>query len=202
MRLLPQPWLRTVAATLLLAGLGTSHGLTHEIVPGVRGLGSLALHPLVAVDTVLVVLGMALLAGGGERPRGLLAGLPAIVLGAVAGVWLQRMALAVPGLWRAPLLVGLGLGLMVASGVAPGWRVTLACWLVSASVVALAVPPEHAGLAGRAEAVAAVTAVLGAAMALVALPRAAISSPLLRIGARVAGAWIAAIAVLGLAVPR
>ncbi|MGE0767264.1 MAG: hypothetical protein AB7L90_12430 [Hyphomicrobiaceae bacterium] len=184
----------------LTAGLVGSAG-AHEILPGVTGFPSLVLHPFVAVETALVLLGFAIVVGAaGLRPP-LGWGIVMLAAGAVAGVLLQTAALVVPGLWRLPLVLALCLGAVAATGLAAsGWCLAAMSLLVS-TAIGVAVPPERPGLAGRAEAAAAVIAAILATVLVVSLPRFALSRfRAVRLAGRVGGAWIMAIALLGLAV--
>jgi hypothetical protein len=180
-----------------LAGVAEAH----EIIPGVTGFASLLLHPFVAVETALVMVGLALVTGAAESWRGLLFVCAVSIIGAAAGVMLQPWAILVPGLWRLPLLLALLLGTVAALG-QPAARPTLLVLAAAASVVVgLAVPPERPGLPGRLEAIIAVASAVLVVLLVIAVPRAAFARfRAVQIAGQIAGAWIFAIALLGMAI--
>jgi hypothetical protein len=166
----------------------------------VTGFASLVLHPFVAVETILVIAALALAVGATERPALVLfATLPAAA-GAMLGAALQVEALLWPGLWRLPLVVGLALGMVAASGRSGGTWESLAIAFIAATTIGLGVTAEAPGLAGRFEAGAAAAAAVVLGLIVIALPRALLHHVVARLAGRVAGAWIVAIAALGLAV--
>lgn len=188
----------------LMAGLvpllASSPAAAHVIIEGVTGFASLVLHPLVAVDTILVIAALATVVGATERPMlPLLCPLPALV-GGVLGVSLQLQALLWPGLWRLPLVVAIALAAYAASGrnMAP-WG-ALAATLIAATTVGLGLVPESPDLGGRLEAGAAAAAALLLGLLVLAWPRTMTRHHIARLAGRVMSAWIAAIAALGLAV--
>jgi len=177
-----------------------SSAAAHEIVPGLRGFPSLLLHPFVAVDMVLIMVGLALVAGASAPRVPVAAGVVAIVVGSFIGVISQPSALTVPGLWRGPLVLAFVLGALAAAGraLSPGALVVLG--VVASVAIGLGVPPERAGWIGRAEVAGATTVAIMAMLLALALPRAALGGhALVRMAGRVAGAWCVAIASLGLA---
>lgn len=184
---------------LALLVIGATPAAAHEIWPGLPGVVSMVLHPFLAPEIVLVMMGMALLAGVDERRTTVLLCLPMAAVGVAVGLGAQGSLLAVPGLWRLPMIVAIGLGLLVASGLRIGQMTTLIAALLAAATVGLGVPRERPFLSGAIEAGAGVAIALAIMLAVVALPRARLRHPIPRIAARVAGAWIAAIALLGLA---
>jgi hypothetical protein len=172
----------------------------HEVVPGVRGFASLLLHPFIAVETVLLMIGLALIVGAADgRPR-LIAAIITLPLGALAGVALQPLLVSVPGLWRLPLGLAFILGAAAAAGRALRLPALIALMLLVALTIAFAVPPERPGLAGRLEVAAAVNAAILLVLLVVAMPRALLNHrhPA-RLAGQILGAWIVAISLLGIA---
>ena len=192
--------IRHVGMTLLvLLALGSVPATAHEIWQGMPGVVSMVLHPFLAPEIVLVMAGLALLAGTDERRATVLLCALIATTGAAIGLAAQGALLAFPGPWRWPMLAASGLGLVVASGVRIGRAGTLAATLLAAAVVGLGVPRERPFLSGAIEAWVGVSVALAIMLALVTMPRASMRHPFVRIAARVAGAGIAAISMLGLA---
>jgi hydrogenase/urease accessory protein HupE len=186
-----------VTTTLLVT---VSSASAHEIVPGLRGFPSLLLHPFVAVEMVLIMVGLALAAGASGPQMPLAAGMVAVMLGSLAGAVAQPSALTVPGLWRGPLVLALGLGALVATGRSLGRSVLVALGFVAAIAIGLGVPPERVGWVGKVEVAGAAAAAIAVTLLALALPRAKFADHApVRIATRIAGAWCVAIASLGLA---
>ena len=192
------PLIPLIPVVALLA-FGVTPAAAHEIWPGVPGVVSMVLHPFLAPEMVLVMLGLGLLAGADERPATVWLSAAMGAVGVAIGIAAQVPLLAFPGLWWWPMIVASGIGLLVASGLRIGVMVTLVVAMLAAVTVGLGMPRERPHLSGAIEAWAGVTTALGIAMAVVAWPRAMGRHPVLRIAARVAGAWIGAIGCLGLA---
>ncbi|MGD9805324.1 MAG: hypothetical protein AB7E81_02380 [Hyphomicrobiaceae bacterium] len=173
----------------------------HEIIPGVTGFPSLLLHPFVAVETALLMAGLAVVAGVAGRVPPMISGGAAIVIGAMVGVALQSSAVLLPGLWRVPL----GLAFILGALAATGWRLPAAgvvgLGLLVAIAIGIAIPPERAGLIGRLEVAAAVVSAILLVILLIAVPRIAFDRlrPV-RVAGQILGAWILAIALMGLAI--
>lgn len=172
----------------------------HVIIEGVTGFASLVLHPFAAVDTILVILALALAVGANERPAVVAACFLPAIAGGLIGSQLQDKALLLPGLWRLPLVMGLAMGLLGASGRAAGTWGSLAITLLAGIAIGLGLVPEAPGLTGRLEAGAAGATAIVLGLIVVAWPRSLSRHPVLRIGGRVIAAWIVAIAALGLSV--
>jgi hypothetical protein len=173
----------------------------HEVIPGVTGFASLVLHPFVAVETALVMIGLALVTGAAESWRGLLFVCAVAIIGAAAGVMLQPWAILVPGLWRLPLLLALLLGTAAALGRAAALPSLFVLAAAVSVVIGLAVPPERPGLIGRLEAVCAVAAAVLIVLLVIAVPRVVLARVrAVQLAGRIAGAWIFAIALLGMAI--
>lgn len=188
------------ARTLLAAmtAIGVTPAQAHEVVPGASGFLSMLLHPFFALEIVLLMLGLALLAGTDERQRTVLWSGIAVPVGVAIGLFAQVPMLALPGLWWWPMIAGALLGLLLASGIRIGQAGTLVAACIAAATVGLGVPRERPFLSGAIEAWGGVTVALLLLLAVVAVPRAGLRHPAARIATRVAGAWIAAIAILGL----
>jgi urease accessory protein len=183
-----------VAAVLLWAGPASAHGG----LPGGGGFLSGALHPFAAVEHLVLLLSLGLLAGRLPRERrgrafalllaGLLAGLAASVTG--------RAGLLPAGAATAAILV-----LALIAGLVLALDPTLPAAAVAGAALV-------AGLAVGADTEVESAAVLAAAgvvvgVFLIVLDAAALSAwttqPPLPIARRVAGSWIAAIAIMLLA---
>jgi hypothetical protein len=173
----------------------------HEVIPGVTGFASLLLHPFVAVETALVMLGLALVTGAAESWRGLLVVCAVSMIGAAAGVMLQPWAIIAPGLWRLPLLLALLLGTAAALGRAATLPSLLVLAAAASVVIGLAVPPERPGLVGRFEAICAVASAVLIVLLVIAVPRMVLARIwAAQLAGQIAGAWIFAIALLGMAI--
>jgi hydrogenase/urease accessory protein HupE len=171
----------------------------HEVIPGLTGLPSLFLHPFVAVDTLLVMLVVALIASAARPLTPVTLFLTCLFVGTLVGVMIQVRAVMVPGLWRFPLLTSTGLGLIVACGASLGrWPVAVIIGL-GGLVTGLSVTPERPGFAGALEAAAASALALAIVIATVFALRRVLPRPVAAIAVRVAGAWVVAIAMLALA---
>lgn len=184
---------------MLTVVLSATPAAAHEIWPGAPGVVSMLLHPFMTPEIVLVMAGLALLVGANERRATVLLCAPLIVAGVAIGLASQVPLLAFPGLWWWPMIVASWLGLVVASGVRVGRVATLIAALLAAVTVGLGVPRERPFVSGALEAWAGVTLALLVVLALFSVPRASAHHPLVRIAARIAGAWISAITMLGLA---
>jgi urease accessory protein len=184
-----------VAAVLLWAGPASAHGG----VPGGGGFLSGALHPFAAVEHLVLLLSLGLLAGRLPRERrgrafalllaGLLAGLAASVTG--------RAGLLPAGAATAAILVlALIAGLVLALDPTLPAAAVAGAALVAGLVVGADTEVESA-------AVLAAAAGVVAGVLLIVLDAAALSAwttqPPLPIARRVAGSWIAAIAIMLLA---
>lgn len=184
-----------------LAAISVGSAEAHEIVPGVTGFASLLLHPFVAVETALLMLGLALVVGSMGRRPPLALGMGVLLVGTSAGVLLQPSAILVPGLWHLPLILALTLGTAAAIGRAVPRSVVIALALLVATAVGIAVPPERPGLVGRAEVVAAVVSAILVTLLVIAVPRAILGHfrPV-QLGGQILGAWILAISLLGMTI--
>lgn len=170
----------------------------HEVLPGVDGLAGEVLHALAAPELVLCIVATGVAAGRigwRELPwsLGVLAG--AMLAGKAAHILAPQITM----FWRAPAIVTLAAGVALAA--IPVLPRIAGLTLVAALglVVAIGVPAEEPGPSG-------VVRALAAAMTTAALIAAAIAAPVWMVerrfggvGPQVAGAWIAAIAAMNLA---
>lgn len=189
----------TVGTAAALLPLATGPSAAHVLVPGVSGLASLVLHPFAGVETLLVIVAAAIVVGASERPWVLWTAALAGLVGGTLGALLQAGALAWPGLWRLPLVVAAALGAMAALGRTPGSVGCAAAACLAAITLGLGLTPERPGLSGILEAAVAAAAALALALVAIALPRMLLRHPVARLAGRIAGAWMLAIAMLGLA---
>lgn len=189
----------TVGTAAALLPLASGPSAAHVLVPGVSGLASLVLHPFASVETLLVIVAAAIAVGASEHPRMLWTAAVAGLVGGTLGALLQASALAWPGLWRLPLVVAAALGAMAALGRTPGPAGSAAAACLAAATLGLGLTPERPGLSGMLEAAVAAAAALALALAAIALPRMLLRHPVARLAGRIAGAWVLAIAMLGLA---
>lgn len=173
--------------------------LAHEVIPGAPGLVQAIAHPLLAEDLVLVASGLALLVGADARTGTIGLACPVVVLGCGFGLAFQGQMLALPGLWWWPMAMAAVFGTVVASGVRVGRIATLLAAFLGAVVLGLGLPRERPHLSGAIEAGAGLVIAVVIAFAALALPQAQLSHPVVRLAGRIAGAWIAAIALLALA---
>lgn len=189
------------AAALCAGSAAARPAQAHEVLPGLTGFPSLLLHPFVTVETTLLMIGLALVIGMGERGRSLVPLGAALLLGAAVGVLLQPEAVLWPGLWRAPLALSLVLGGLAAWGRPLPSPVTVTLVLAVAVVIGVGLPPERPGLIGRFEAATAVVFAILLGVLLISTPRAILGrfQPVPLAG-QVLGAWIVAIALLGMAI--
>ncbi len=180
-----------LAAASLAPTVASAHLMNTGFGPFYDGLA----HPLVTIDDLLPVIGMALLGGLGGARSG------RVVLFALPTAWLAGMIVgrslappsAAPGLTAATTIA---LGLLVAADRRPPLSVVAACAMVLGLV--------HGALNGAALPAAGSPApsVLGVACtifvlaALVSGTVVSLRAPWMRIVVRVAGSWIAAIGLL------
>ncbi|MCP5371396.1 MAG: hypothetical protein H6907_06635 [Hyphomicrobiales bacterium] len=191
-----------LAAALLAPGAAWAHGA----VPGAAGFGVGLLHPLTAPAPVLALVALGLVLGQG-RPAGLARAWGAFALGDGLGLVLAWALAAdhpptqIPA--QVPLaLVALAAGLAVAPrrGPLPGAAVA-ALAAAAGGLAGLATAPDPGGPAVAAW-ITLAGAFAGANLALFYLAagtgwlRRRLPRPAAAVGLRVAGSWVAAIAVL------
>lgn len=192
------PYVAGAAPLLLL--LASDVTAAHVLVPGVTGFASLVLHPFAGIETILVIIAATLVVGASERPFLLaIVGLAAL-LGSTLGALLQGVALVWPGFWRLPLVVAAVFGAAAALARAPGTVASAAVAFLAAATLGLGLTPERPGLAGSLEAAGAATAAMAIGLVAIAVPRMLLPCAGVRIAGRIAGAWLFAIAVLGLVI--
>jgi len=210
-----RPLLRPLRATRLRAGdlgpaaialplaastlFATRVATAHEIVPGVTGFASMVLHPFVEIESAMLLLALALAVGATLRPGWLAASCCSALAGAALGIAAQPHLVVWPGLWRLPLVLALLFGSLLASGRALGPIGSTTAAFVVAATVALGAAAERPGLAGKLEVWAAVGVAIIIALVAVGWLAALVRRWAGGLALRVGGAWIAAIAALGLA---
>ena len=189
-------WFPVAAIAVSTAGGAAS---AHVLVPGLTGLPSLALHPFTTAETLLVVIALALNVVMAADRCQLLRATAVATGGALAGAFSQPEVVTWPGLWRVPLLLAFGLGALAVAG-GPRHPMIASLVVAAASIaIGIGVAPERAGWLGTVEAGAGAAIACSVAIAIARLASQAPRSAIGRIAMRVAGAWIVAIAALGLA---
>lgn len=188
--------MRAAALSALALVLMVTPALAHPPPFGISGFWGGLLHPLFVPAHVMAIGGLALVAGRSERGTALAAG--AFVLGLLAGA-AAMMRGTVPAYAGEALLGFAALaGLVLALGLAV-WRMAAIPLAAAAGLaVLLDSPPETLSL--REANLMVVGTVLGAAAAFgtaASIARRA-RGRVMDIGLRVAGAWIAASAILAL----
>jgi urease accessory protein len=184
------------AATAVALALMAEPASAHEIIPGVTGFPGGLLHPVLVPAHLMTLIGLALLAGRSKArlvaalvfATALIGGLGAIAFGT--------------GETRAPLvLLGVAAicGLLVAAALPPPRLIVWVIAAVAGAAIGLDSPPDVISI--RRAYVIMLGTWLGAVLVLVAL--AEIAARLRRdwqlIGLRVLGSWIAASAILVMA---
>jgi len=187
-------------AMLLVTSSAATPAQSHEIIPGIPSFASVFLHPFVAVDTLLPMIGLALVMGASRRPLHAAVVVSALLIGAGFGVLLQHSALLLPGLWRVPLVLAFALGVLASMAISLPKAIVAVLLMIVGAVVSLALPPERPGVLGRFEVWAAAIAAILVVLAVVLLPRRRFDDYwLVRLGGQIIGAWIIAISLLGMA---
>lgn len=171
----------------------------HEIWPGAPPVIGAALHHVQAPELVLLILAGALVAGSLARCWHVALAVPVLAVGLGAGLVAQPLLIGVSGLWRLPLLLSALAGLSVAAGVRGSTLATIGLLAVLAVATGLGIPRERPGLSGALEAWLAACLLNVFAALLLGLPQQLVRHRSMGLAARIAGAWIAAISLLGLA---
>jgi urease accessory protein len=183
------------AAFLLLA---PAYAGAHSVIPGIGGFPGGLLHPLLVPAHVLTLVALGLMAGA--FPVRTLGALLAVLIAAASGAFaLIAMAYSAAQAEIVILCLGAMLGLLLAANIAlPAPAAAILAAAVSGAVIFDSVPPvltvseTASGLAGTGL----------SAMALVAataLISRALSQRVRPIAIRIAGSWIAASAIMVLA---
>ena len=172
----------------------------HVLMPGVSGLGSLVLHPFAGIESVLVLAALAAVVGASERLALVWLSCLAALVGGMLGALAQRDAILVPGLWRLPLVVAGTVGGAAALGWRPRLWSGLAVAFLAAVTIGAGLTPEKAGLIGMVEAGIAAAIATAIVLLAVALPRALARHRAVHLAGRIVGAWVLAIAMLGLSI--
>ncbi len=184
------------SAALLVLLPGSAHA--HVVIPGVGGFAGGALHPVLVLSHALALLGLGLLAGL-QRPHVRLLLIAMFLAGMIAAFVPVSFAFASDRAELVVLALAATCGLVLAAS--PRVSATLPAMLAALTGAAIlfdSVPPVPSvaetvlGLSGTALAATAILAV-------VAFASAALPAFWPRYGVRVAGSWIAASAILVLA---
>jgi len=191
---------RLIPATTILLLASVPEAAAHSPIKGIGAFYNGLLHPVLILPHLLALAAVGLLIGQ-NAPRTSRIVLPIVTACLVCGLAFGIGRLAAPPQW-ALLAVGLASGLLVAVAWPGGILLPGALAIVAAALVALDSPPDTTRadqmrlmLAGNGLGAILVVTYCGGIAALV-------RKPWQRIGVRVAGSWIAAIALLALALDR
>jgi hypothetical protein len=182
-----------VAATVAAPG-----AFAHPVIDGVEGFPALMLHPFVVPEQFMCLAGACLVAGR-LVPGSFLRALLAAASGMLAGKAAQLAIPAVAMFWYAPMLLTAIAGLAVASLSRIAFLPGLLLVFLLMSAFGVAILPETPAPWGLYEALAASALSVLLSLLVAGLPLAAIASPLGTIAVRIAGAWLAAISLMYLA---
>ena len=187
----------TAALAALMLALTATPALAHRVAPGVGGVLGGALHPLLVTDHSLAILGLGLLIGqqtDWARPAPF-----TFIVVLVAGLLILTLGVAVPYAGIVVMLCALIAGVLVAFGRA--LPEALGCGLAGVTGLAIALdsPPEVVSV--REANWMLIGTGFGATILLIVVVEIAsrLRPSWTRIGARVLGSWIAAGAILLLA---
>lgn len=182
------------AALLLLSG--TAHA--HVVIPGVGGFAGGALHPVLVLSHALALISLGLLAGV-QRPSIRLLLLGYFVAGMILAFAMVSFAFAGDRAELAVLAWAAIAGLVLAARPRAPIAITASlAILIGGSVLFDSVPPVPS-VSGTVLALSGTALVATAIVAIVAYASAALPAFWPRIGVRIAGSWIAASAILVLA---
>jgi hypothetical protein len=174
---------------------GSSSALAHPVIEGIAGFPALMLHPFVIPEQFMCLAGACLVAGR-LLPGNFLRTLAAALSGILAGKAAQLALPAITTFWYAPMILTAIAGLVVASfsriSVLPG--LFLVFLLMAAFGVA--VLPESPPPWGLYEALAASALSALLVLCVAGLPLSAIFSFAGKVAVRIAGAWLAAISLM------
>lgn len=164
----------------------------------VTGFPALMLHPLMTPDQALVLAGVVLTTGAMARAAFPSAAL-AFVSGVLGGKTVHLMAPFLSMFWYASLVAALAAGLAVAICGRIGARTGAGAIFMLGFVLAVGLIPEEPTMRGLGLALGATIATGLSCLLLIALPLTFVAGRLGGVPIRVAGAWLAAIAILNLA---
>jgi urease accessory protein len=185
-----------LAAALLL--LATATASAHTVVPGIGGFPGGLLHPLLVPAHVLVLIALGLMTGSfaARTQIYLLVGFAAAAVGAFT---LITMAYSATQAGILVLCLSAAIGLLLAANIAlPAAAATVVAAAVSGSLIFDSVPP----VLSVAETVTSLAGTAASALVLVeatALLSRALPQRIRPIAIRIAGSWIAASAIMVLA---
>ncbi|MCB2080783.1 MAG: hypothetical protein KDE55_24175 [Novosphingobium sp.] len=191
--------MKAAAIVLLSSGLpARAHDAITLFGTPVTGFPALMLHPLLTPDQALLLAGIVLVAGATARNA-----LPSVALALVAGMLAGKaghlIAAFLSAFWYAPLFAAFAAGLAVAGFGRIGARAGAIAIFVLGFVLAAGIIPEEPTLRGLGLAVGAAIATGLVCLALIGLPLTVVAGYLRGIPIRIAGAWLAAIALINLA---
>lgn len=192
-----RPAARFYLAAAALLVLSASPARAHEVF-GVTGFPAAVLHPLVIIDQALALTAAGLIAG--QQPRPALGGkLLALLLAMLAGF---AVLLYLPDVRLAPLLplaaAGICGSLVAAAPAFPAWACALAIALPGFAV-GLNTIPEAGILMAFLYAIGGAMIGAGALLLVMASALSRLTRDWQRLGLRILGSWIAASAILVLA---
>lgn len=196
------PRATAAGALAVAAGLAAGPAAAHGGLPGGEGFLPGLLHPFVAIEHLLLLLALGLLAGQGPPARRG-AGFAAVGLGLLAGLAGTRGGLSEPSV-VAPTILGLGCVAGCLLALAPGRPPRLLLPLLAAAAglaVGLDTDAAPAGVPWAVVAGAVAGVLVGAYLIVLDAAALAVAAarPPFAIAVRVAGSWIAAIALMLLA---
>lgn len=180
----------------VIALLAPTAAAAHGDIPGVGAFYSGFLHPLMVPTELLCLLALALMFGGlGHNASR--AGLPLLVIGIALGL-IVSVAIALPGQATASLLMGVAAlaALSVAFAIRLPLSSVLALSLCGGLLIGLDASPDQSGLRDRSAAALASlisASIIGVVVSALALGR---QQELAHVACRVAGSWIASVAIL------
>jgi urease accessory protein len=184
------------AAALLL--LATAAAQAHTVIPGIGGFPGGLLHPLLVPAHTLTLIALGLLAGTfAARTQALL--LAAFAGAAIAAFGLIAMAYSAAQAETLILCLGAAIGLLLAANlVPPALAATVLTAAIAGAVIFDSVPPVLT-VSETALALTGTVVSAGALVAATAFISGALPPRIRQIGLRIAGSWIAASAVMVLA---
>ncbi len=182
---------------VLMLALIASPALAHPPPLGIGGFFGGVLHPLFVSAHLLALLGLGLLIGQaaqGSRPAAL-----ATIVALTAGLLVMTLGFVPMLMGEALLLLAVATGALVALGRPLPEPAACAFGAVTGLAIALDSPPEVVSV--REANLMLIGTGFGATLLLIVVVEAAsrLQRPWLRIGARILGSWIAASAILVLA---
>ncbi len=197
--------LRRAAAATAAAALSSASAFAHSPIPGIGIFYSGALHPFVSPAHLIALLALGLAIGQrGQRHAGELSQLKPPMLALLAAA-LAALALTLAGVFGDPdtdrvlLVFAAATGLAVAAAWAPPQAVTMGLAVAVAMAVLLASAPSGVDAAARRTSLIGTAAAAVLLVGYVAVMTTVAQRAWLHIAVRVFGSWLAAAALLVLA---